>query len=506
MVSGRTFRSSIGPLALAAMLVSPALPAVPYSTGILDFSVTGANMWGPGSAFIFDEVEFVGFDPPNTSQSVGNITGSRTTTHIPCIPTGFGCLPGTGIDVTTDTRNGAQLRASIDAKVGFNFGVKIDSGSVDVDYPAEVTFQIPDNLKTGVAFNLSATSQVGPSAQMMTGFSSLEAFVDLVLDLSPASVGATGCVIFLGCEGGDVGVGVNPPDLEILSFNRNQSGVLKVLGTDELINNFGQPIDISRQIPPPPGPGVSQSLGDVTIFVPNLNTSGNAGTNGDISSMGSADVLQLGLDMDAVLSYGFPALTFLGLSASAGPFSIGYDLLDWDAGPFFELTQDFLFDPILKVQLDFDTFVDVAGMGLVNQIIAPVDSIPDITLLSKSVMVSPTFFLENEFTNKTGFDIDPFMELALLCASASFDVGIFSFGVLDVCARKFPFRADGPNINVFDETFALNFSSFATSPFFITAVPEPGTVMLFAVGLAIWWWLAVVQMRARRSRVNASLS
>lgn len=498
MLNGIHWRRTIGPLALVAALASPASSAVPYSSGILDFNVAGANMWGPGSAYMLDEVEFVGFDPPFVSSKAGGITGSVSTTHIPCVPTGFGCFPGTGIDVTTDTRTGAELRTSIDAKVGFNFGAKIDSGSVDVNYPAEVTFQIPDNLKTGVPFNLSPATQLGPGAQMTTQFSNLETFVDLVLDLSPASVGATACVTFLGCDGGDVPVGVNPPDLEVLSYNRNQNGVLKVLGTDELINNFGEPIDISRQIPPPPSPGVSQSLGDVTIFTPNLATSGAPGTNGDISSNGSADVLQLGLDMDAVLSFGFPALALTGLSASAGPFSIGYDLLDWDAGPFFALTQDFLFDPTLMVQLDFNTFVDVEGLGPVTQVIAPVDAIPNMTLLSRNVMVSPTFFLDNMFTNKTGFDIDPFMELSLLCANASFDVGIFSFGVLDICAQQFPFRSNGPNVNVLDSTFALNFAQIAASPFFIRSVPEPSTVLLIMaglVGLAYSRW-----MRTSRGR------
>lgn len=478
---------------LLCLVAAAPVSALPYNSGLLDFSLTGQSMWDPDPAVILDETVFVGFDTGLFGGKVGGFTGGISTVKIPCVPIPFfgGCVIGTGTSYDIDSTTGAELRGSIDARVGFDVGVKVDSGSVDVSYPTEVNFELPGILARGQAFNLMPTNSV-TDASLQTTFPTLEAYADLVIDVS-GSVGAEACVIG-NCEGGDVPITFDPPDLELVSFNRDASGKLRLLGTDQLVFNFGDPIDITRQIPPPPAPGgISQSLGDVTIFVPNLTTNGAMeAATGNVVAAGEADVLQLGLDIDGVLSFAFPALKALGLSASVGPFGIGYDILDFDAGPFVEITQDFIFDPTLMVTLDFDQEALVDGFGAVDTITASLETLPDITLLGSALGITPTFFLDNLFTNMTGLEIDPFMELNLLSLMADFSVGPFDFGLLDVSLLDLPLRLEnGLGFNVFKNSFALDFPSFTTESFIVT-VPEPGIVALLGLG-----FVGVVVMRRR---------
>ena len=95
---------------------------------------------------------------------------------------------------------------------------------------------------------------------------------------------------------------------------------------------------------------------------------------------------------------------------------------------------------------------------------------------------------------------DPTFDLELLAAAlmADFPGVVNALGVPDLNLMFGPLFEiheflEGPRVSVFNDSWALPFDPVVTSAFFIE-VPEPGTVLMLAIGL-----LGVAGFRGRRT-------
>ncbi len=268
---------------------------------------------------------------------------------------------------------------------------------------------------------------------------------------------------------------------EIISINRDQSGVIRYLGGPDL----GDGDLLYDQI----GSGDSISFGPVSLTAGNFNP--NVIASGDTTSLnGTANVtvVTATLDVDQLI-VGSP---ILGLSTSNDwgiiDYELGYDVVDFKANLDVGLMQSFNLNEELSVNLLFSENVILDGIGETNSYTGLFDEIPDITLLTNSVDVDTTFLIEALLQNETDVTFGGSLDLSIFAAVAKvgYDIPLDGQGRriasnIDICAycRSDPF--DLGDINVFDDVFALQgFEAISGGRFTLSAVPVPAAVWLFA--------------------------
>ncbi len=484
-----------------------------YDTGPLSFQTSGQSMWGEGSAVTLDESVFLGAVWSENATFGSGFTGGEITTSIPVphvhLPSGWECHgflcseghfhnPG-GVHIhyvdgpTIDTTTGIQGNVSTEGRAGLNFNVKLDSGSVDaqVEFSAEAVIPEQGTYGLGDLINLNPTSSL-QDGQFSTNLAEASARMEAVLGVR-ANLSGTACLVG-GCVEPNVSIGFADQVRELASFNESGDGAISILGGSPELFNFGDPINI-----PSPVPG--GSLGDITVELPDIDTVGTR--QGDrLVAAGEDDFISMKADLDGLLlaPAGLPGL---GVTLDAGIFSLSGDLVDVNFGPVLKVVQNFEFEPTLWVELAFDKAVQLADSTIATSIISPWSSLPSFALLSDLTRVTPTFFLDGLFTNRTSLGVDGEFDLSVLQASLSaaitgisWDLG--SIGPLfSVVERSKLFDlpplfsssyALGGFNRLIGESFLLGLSGTAVG------VPEPGTLVLLGWGL-----LGLVALRRRRA-------
>ena len=468
----------------------------------LDFSSTGQSMWSPGSAQGLNIDRFIG-TTWNTSPHLGGFTGGIETVTAsyphPHLPSGWECHgvlcssghfhnPGsihthTKNLGTIDTTTGARVDVSTSGKVGFQFGLHADSGSVNTDVKFDANLFVPDAfaITTKQFFNLNPNSSL-VGGQLSTNFPELSASLDAIVGVRASATGKA-CAALLGCKTASTGeLGFPDQTIPLVSFNDGGNGQIKVLGAlDPTLFQFDSEISI-------PGPS-GGSLGGVTVHVPDADALG--GVVGDkLLASGSDDLIKLTADLDglALAPLGLPGG---GVSFDAGILSVSADLIDIDMGPILKIVQNFEFKPTLFVDLVFDNPVLIAGMiGPQTAWSGLWSALPDIAAMTGgNTRVTPTFSIQGLFKNETLLGIDGIFQLDILKAAfaleafgLSFDLG--ELGPLFQILQRTNLFNTPP---LFSNTFALNgFQSITGDAFIITAsVPEPGTIVLMLAGLIL---------------------
>jgi len=485
------------------IFLAPAVaPADTYNPGPLTFQTSGQSMWGPGSAFILERSLFLGKSWSASGGPIGGITGSVTQTTICPLPNPFGGCLVDEVPVTIDTRTGAIAGGSTSGTVGFNLGVKMDSGSVNATLNYQAAAVLPNPNPLGTFFNLNPSSAL-VGGQLATNFPEVSGRVDAVLGVQ-ASINGQICAIGFGCTSGSTGtLGFTPKTLELLSFNDVDSpGQIKILGLgNPSLFQFGAPITV-----PNPGNPLGE-VGNVTIHVPDINTLGGV-TGARLTSTGEDDLLDLRVDIDGLIlgAFGLPGL---GIALNAGIFDVSGDLLDIELGPTIKIVQNFELTPTLRVELQFDHPVRVNGLANpVTSLIAPWNLLPDIALLHDQTLVTPRFFVDGLLSNETLLGIDGVFTIDALKAS----IALSAFGVsldLGELGPVFAFEARGNlfnSPNLFDQQFGIGgFDPIAGAPFLLRAlgVPQPVSVLLLVLGLA---GAGVASRKRAASRPRASTS
>ncbi len=460
--------------------------ASPFASAILlEFDSTAQSMWETGSAGILDETLFVGSSWQTPPAQLGGFVGGEVTTpgvapilitpavprklitpavprkllvkkkkvcvfgkcittpavYSPAIPAVYSpAIPAIYTpaipSVTLDTTTGAEVDVSTEGKVGLQFSVQADAGSVDANVDFDASLTAPEQVVALQPFSLLGSSSLLDSTAFQTQFPTLSAKAEFVFGVK-ADIDAEACVTG-NCTQDSTTIGffddslpgnpLKPAVLELVALNDNNNGKITLLGLDNLgpeAFNFGSPISVTA------GP-LGTEVGNVTVHIPDLTTD-SAGTADPLATNGSADLLDLKLDLDGIATVASGGtIPPLGAGISAGIVDVSYDLLDIEFGPIVEIIQDFKLQPELMVDLAFSEPVWVQGVAIkVSSFSAAFSDIPMISLdTNQSVEVTPTYSLNTTLSNTTRLGIDGEFVLDVLKASfainalgASFDLG-----------------------------------------------------------------------------------
>ena len=165
------------------------------------------------------------------------------------------------------------------------------------------------------------------------------------------------------------------------------------------------------------------------------------------------------------------------------------DLIDIDMGPIMTILQKFEYTPTLLVDLLFDSAVQIAGFASPQTLWSGAwSALPDIALLSRETLVTPTFSIQGLFQINTGLGIDGIFQLDILKAAfaleafgLSFDLG--EIGPLFQILERTNLFESPP---LFSNSYTLGgFNSVLGESFLLSRVPEPGAITLMLLGLGL---------------------
>lgn len=384
-LSRRRLACFLASIALAAS--APGAVNAAVITDTLSFQTSGQPIWG-GADPVFDEIL--------ANLPLGSTIGPSTVQDL-------GPLGKYGVD--------ANLTAGID--IGLltrlrNFQV----GTVDINYPVNVTLDFPDTVNAGDTFTISSSFAVDPSAGFTSTANSSELDFAAKASLN-AGLNLRACIVDCFID--------NTDPSSPYYFQRNADiGTLDLITQTKdntIINvdlpDVGQPAEFVGK-PTIPGSGIDidptqdvtvnpvDALVDIAISeatnfsgkitVPDLSQTGGLTGTSTLSGKKTDVFTDVSVDLDSFLS---PPLPPLGI----GPFTVagvtfGVDL--FDASLVTKLIADQLLEFIgtPKVVLDLGPLGTVEfNLGDSVDITAPTDL--------AGIDITPTYVLDNEFSNRT---------------------------------------------------------------------------------------------------------
>ena len=545
-------------IAAASFFPDSAAAGINYDTGTLQFESTNQSIWGAGPAFAKQGSAFLGTSWSNRTATIGGISGSENEVVIPAtdaitVPIwepkiriwtpwggytrGCGCYkqvtikPATGA-VTADTRTGTELKIHSSGKVGLKFGYTVDSGSIDshVDFSAKA--DLPTLVKPAEFFDIS-TSSIFSNGSIRTQSPRIEAYVSPVLELS-GSLDGTACALTFGCASGNKALPDIHMDQRIVSFDPNSVKILDgVLPGDKpfaqipLLNQsltleggtgttgvgfkLTGPYGSTIKSTLPDSPSVSVDLAEITVQVPDIETSGS-GANDRIVSRHRDDLLSMSMDIDGAATFfgGLPPAGINFTLIDADPFKLeaSLALVDADAGLVMGIAQDFEMIPTLMTTIEFTKPVQISGtQGLQSSWTGPWDELPEFAL-SEATTFSPTFWIDAILKNNLDIDLGLEGTLDILKLGATGSVAgadILEFGPLslnDVLGiGNTLFETDKIDFPIFNDQIKLEgFGTIEGNPFTITVspVPVPNSCGVLLLGIFVMWGMRRIKNRRDR--------
>lgn len=427
--------------AVVCVFIAPAGFAANFNFA-MNFQATNQNMWGSGGAAYLDKNYFLG----STWDKSGTIGDTWCNWLIGCY----------GVEVTGHTWGSA----------GLNLYVHADAGSVNALYPANIGLSMPGVLRVGQANTISSVLNLDPGS-LTTAFPNAQIVGSAILNVH-ASLGGKGC--FVGCgtfnSGDMIGLNINP---ELFAYNKNDDGQLRVFGMGIPGFQFGDTIDM---------PSSGFKMGDVTVNTPNLDLTG-ATVAGGLEASGKVDVLTAHAD---VVNLGLSALGLPGLSGSFdyGLVEGSVSLLEINVGAALGIWQDFYLHDPSAVQVNLH--VVETGEDLAFNAGQPFSYTPPIGYSYHQLTFIPSFTPKGTtLINNTDLVVSPDLTVEALEAC---------FGLVGLQGCLGPVWNDhwqgaGAHINVYDNTFNLNFATVYGQPFQVDTTPEPASLILFGTGLLV---------------------
>ena len=329
---------------LATSMADP-VRAATFSTETF-FTANDRSIWTSGAGFTLDTgPRFLG-ETWDVGKTVGGIDDV-------CVPLA-GCA-----------HFGAEIGARTSGRAGVNYGLKVDSGTFNVQFPGVASFGIPDTVmgSTVGAITIGSSYSGLPSLNVPTSANgpavartpylqvngpTAQAYLDLAAELH-AFAGATVCVVV--CYGPALGpIDVNKSQ-ELAAVNRNGDGQVRLLG-----NSVSAAQNISAL----------DGLVNINLKLPHLDS------NSDTTPGGSSVSLLRSATQDRVIAVNANVAQIIAdaaglpipLSGNLGPF--GYNLLQSNAGVAIDVAQSLTFVPNVTGSYVFSSPVtpEVDGVDL----------------------------------------------------------------------------------------------------------------------------------------------
>ena len=426
----------------------------------------------------------------------------------------------------------------MDITAGLEGGLVVDGGKVDVTYPTTATLQADKTTYAPGELVTLTFSELSGLPTMTTEFSDIDfslsawADVDMLAALEVYAVGQGGVLPLFDIDGFY--------ERELFGTTLGQGEVeLRLLGLDPIIVDTTGGLALktfSVKYPPAP-PGEDEggpfeiSLADFQLQVPNLDTPPNSTwdeqsqtltntqlpiereiSDDDQNLIGSGsgfhrtDFAKADIDVDGIL--GATQGVVLGLSTGI-PFVINLEgnLLDLDLGAFFGIGQTMTFEPALDVFLNFSDPIEIeTSPGVFENVTSHQMGVGDSFSFAHpggDFTISPFYTLDNTFTNLTNLMISPVATLQALQfqlsgpaasqAGLAVDLALVHhvFPLVDPIAATQLGNTEPFKLGGFQTIQGTNLL-LSTAP---EQVPEPGTLLLLALGLS-----AAAHSQRRRRR------
>ena len=323
---------------VAGLLITAGLAQPAHAASIVEnvaFATQDQSLWGSGAANIINKTGFVGIDW-NKSLTIG------------------GFVLGTGAQVTGTSKG----------KVGFEYELKIDPGSVDANlgFQYAIAFPSPNDPQFQNAGTLPVLflSRMNDTSTFETNFPEFQAAVDFVFE-HQGTIGGEVQIAGASASGSFTLPNI-AVDAELIAVNRNGDGKfallrdLPVFGIEEDLsvdfsafdhekdddndnggnnggNNGGSDDSKKKQ-------KLDSELLSVELSIPDVSVTGELTAYNKVTGKGEDEFLRVGIDLDGLITRAL-SLPPLEAEVSAGPFTFGYNILDVEAGPLFQITQDF---------------------------------------------------------------------------------------------------------------------------------------------------------------------
>jgi hypothetical protein len=443
-------------IAAGLTLAAGSGPALADTISYTDiFSAFGQSVWAEGNAATPDTgTRRFGPDPFSAGKQVGDVSCGI-----------LGCY-------------GAKIGATVDGDVGLNYGVKLNSGSLDVNYPviASFSFPAPNAVTAFSPFTISSSFQpVGggllylvsngsggfltsatPNPTLQVHSPDFQTFVDLHANVS-AFIGAEAC--FAGCIGPSISPGFNGSQNNLIAINRDGNHQVTIAGSTVSLNQNVSALG---------------GLLNAQVNIPNLNASGSApsaGYTGTIQTdqRGNLAALNANVAQIAVNAAGVP------VPLSANVSGIGYNLLQANAGLTLDVQQILNFVPRPTVTLNFSTPVEqllpngaygafnpdgsyVPGGTSSSVTFKLGDSISLIAPHTLGLAVVPTITLDNTTSNSTNLVVGGDFNLKALGANA---FGLTIGPLVDTGLVS----GDIGTIGLYNNSFGVTFGQISEAPF-----------------------------------------
>lgn len=453
------------------------------------------------------------------SKGVNAITGSANAVIIPGVC--FGLL-GCTSDVTGDTRTGASVNVTSSGQAGVVVTAHANGGAIGAVLPMTTVLQFDD--RGAGKFHIGGTNAIGPGANITSSAPSFKAGIDGVINMEN-HIAATGCVIGAGCSSTSRDANLLAGQFNILAIDTTKTKPISAFGADLSIFEFNKDISIRAG-------GVSCPSGDcqsVPVSTPQVAVArldrlldhSNASLSGNTLSMSNNQtVVSLTADITGILQYamGVP-FDALNPAIDLGVASVTGSVVDVRAGINLGITQSFDFVPRLLATLTFDKpvgrWISIPSLSdrlywdyLGYTVTVDFNSVgQDFQFVGGEMgnLLDRKYWIEDgdNFTNKTQLSIDPTVPIKAGCFQGS----LSGLGSFDTCGYDHEFKTtDLFDVSGFNRGFNLggfNVADFATLNEIIdpNAVPEPGSIALFSVGL---FFLAA--LRRLRQRHNPTLT
>ncbi|WP_291990639.1 hypothetical protein, partial [Luteitalea sp.] len=318
----RRFRS----VALAGLLATSAHAAEVFN-GSITFETQSQSLWSSGAAFQFGYQDFFGITPAARSGTVPPFNSSWS--------------------VDPYFQFDANLRA------GIGVGANVTGGSIDASLGYSVSLNAPGTIVKGQAFSLAGSALQSGASSFSVQSPNASAYVDGILQIYLGGYmrfvtsGLMGDHDYrMGRRGFTDGSTTNTPyrtlanvdrSPEIVSVNRNDSGQLRVLGTNQ------------------GGIGSQYQLGSTTITAGDWRVAPSGAYDGNVvRGSDQKTLLTAALDVDQLAMGGVPALgTGVAHDWCLIAMDFGYEIVDLTATLQMGLRQSLSLQSNLLVQLLF---------------------------------------------------------------------------------------------------------------------------------------------------------